>query len=87
MYISIYIYVYIYVYFTGIIGDSNTVCFTPASSTNGAVGAKCTANNDCLYNICTDNICGVTALACPTNVPGKCNICNYVLYIRIWTYS
>jgi hypothetical protein len=60
---------------SGVIGDSNVPCSNTTSTTGGlapgGLGASCTSSSNCLYNICTDQTCGVQILICPTNLPGE----------------
>ena len=58
-------------FIVGIIGDSNTLCYNATASktgpkTGGAIGTACTTASNCLYGLCTNNICSAPPLTCPT---------------------
>ena len=38
---------------------------------SAAIGAKCSRNSNCLYNICTDGVCTAPSMTCHTSVAGK----------------
>jgi hypothetical protein len=54
--------------YTGLVGDSNTLCVSLSSvSALGTVGAVCTEDSDCLYGLCssTSSTCIASPLSCP----------------------
>ena len=60
-------------YLTGIVDDSNIMCISTSigASSSTAIGAKCSQNSNCLYNICTDGVCTAPPMTCRTSVAGK----------------
>ena len=54
--------------YKGVVGDANIPCFA-SSSTSGAVGFTCTVNSDCLYNLCTKNVCTAPRKTCISSSP------------------
>ena len=49
------------------------MCISTSSgaSSSTAVGAKCSQNSNCLYNICTDGVCTEPPMTCHTSVAGS----------------
>lgn len=57
--------------FRGMVGDGNVLCVN-ASLPIGALGASCTQNKGCLYNLCTAGRCAAPTLRCPSNTDAVC---------------
>ena len=59
--------------FSGVVGDSNTLCHnstSPIIGLTGAIGSTCTTGTNCLYGLCLNGVCTAPALTCPTNTTG-----------------
>jgi hypothetical protein len=67
--------------FRGIVGPSNSLCFSTNSSA-GIAGSVCFNNSDCLYGACSNGICTVPTMSCPsTSFDETCSghgICQYL---------
>lgn len=50
------------------------MCYNATSAivVRGAIDAVCSQDSDCLYSLCSDNVCAAPALLCPTAVSGTC---------------
>jgi hypothetical protein len=59
--------------YSGVAGDANTLCF-PSNSTSGGLGAFCAVDSDCLYGLCTANMCVAPGKLCDSNCSqhGRC---------------
>jgi hypothetical protein len=60
-------------YLTGIVDDSNIMCIRTSigASSSTAIGATCSQDSNCLYNICADGVCTAPPMTCRTSVAGK----------------
>ena len=43
---------------------------SPAAGTGGAVGSSCNLGRECLYGLCSSNVCTAPELRCPTSASG-----------------
>ena len=68
----------------GVIGDSNVLCRTAPSTNDFKIRSRtlltttCSADSDCLYGQCTNNICTTPDLLCPTSAIGIILILSYM---------
>jgi len=58
--------------YTGLEGDRNTMCRNDGAVL-GATGDACTTNDDCALGLCTNSVCAVPVLECPSFSTDVCS--------------